>query len=179
MRRAKKRSAIDMNLEIRDYRESDYEACRGLWVQLTEQHRKIYDDPTIGGNNPGRHFDEYLASAARQKTWVAEAESVTVGMAGLMINGEEGEVEPVVVAEGFRSRGVGSALIGHAISAAKGMGVRFLSVRPLARNVEALRFFIEKGFNLVGYVDLFQDLQPGHGRRWKPGISIHGNELRY
>jgi len=36
----------------RKYRSSDIEQCRSLWKELTEWHRIIYKDPTIGGENP-------------------------------------------------------------------------------------------------------------------------------
>ncbi len=39
---------------------SDREACRALWRELTECHRTIYGDPSIGGDDPGLYFDEHL-----------------------------------------------------------------------------------------------------------------------
>src|SRR6266699_7232884 len=38
---------------VRDYASADYSACRLLWVELTEHHRRIYEDPFIGGDAPG------------------------------------------------------------------------------------------------------------------------------
>jgi hypothetical protein len=46
---------------IRDYVESDYGACRSLWAELTEYHRVIYGDPSIGGDDPGAGFDDIPA----------------------------------------------------------------------------------------------------------------------
>jgi hypothetical protein len=46
-----------MDINIREYRDTDYESCRGLWVELTGRHREIYGDPAIGGDDPGRGFD--------------------------------------------------------------------------------------------------------------------------
>jgi glycine/serine hydroxymethyltransferase len=51
-----------MNTQIREYRDADYEACRSLWAELTEHHRLIYGDPSIGGNDPCAGIDEYLAT---------------------------------------------------------------------------------------------------------------------
>ena len=165
--------------QIREYRDSDRPACRSLWAELTERHRLISGDPSIGGADPGSGFDEYLANPARQATWVAEADGDVVGMCGLMGCGEEAEVEPVVVSAAHRSRGVGRALVRRAVQHARSAGARFLSVRPVARNVEALSFFVDCGFDIVGHVDLFQDLSPSQGREWKPGVTIHGRQLRY
>ena len=168
-----------MKAEIREYRDTDYGACRGLWVQLTERHRLIYGDPTIGGDDPGCGLEDYLANPSRRATWVAEVHGTVVGMTGLIANGDEAAVEPAVVAEEFRSRSIGRALVARAISEARRIGIRFLSAQPVARNVEAISFFLDSGFDIVGHIDLFQDLQPESGREWKPGITLHGRELRY
>ena len=168
-----------MSTAIRIYEHGDYNACRALWVELTQRHREIYEDPGIGGDDPGKGFDAYLANPNRRATWVAELDGKVVGIAGLICHGEEAEVEPVVVTAVHRSQGIGRSLVDHAVGHAREMGVRFLNVRPVARNAEAISFFVEAGFNLIGHVDLFQDLSPSAGRQWKPGIVIHGKSLRY
>lgn len=57
---------------VRDYASADYPACRMLWVELTEHHRRIYEDPSIGGDDPGGAFDDYLAVPERVASWVAD-----------------------------------------------------------------------------------------------------------
>jgi hypothetical protein len=47
---------------VRDYTPTDYPACRMLRVELTEHHRRIYEDPSVGGNDPGSAFDDYLTA---------------------------------------------------------------------------------------------------------------------
>ena len=37
---------------VRGYEARDLEACRGLWVELTQKHRDIFDSPEIGGDDP-------------------------------------------------------------------------------------------------------------------------------
>ena len=61
------------NVAIRDYATGDYSACRQLWVELTEYHQRIYEDPAIGGDDPGVGFDDYLALPQRVSSWVAES----------------------------------------------------------------------------------------------------------
>lgn len=168
-----------MGIVIRRYETSDLVACRGLWAELTQRHREIYGDPTIGGDNPGSFFDAYLGNAQRRGPWVAEVLGKVVGLGGLIIHGEEAEVEPMVVSSPHRSQGVGTALLNHIVQEARDAGVRFLSVRPVARNVEAVSFFVEAGFDTVGHIDLFQDLSRSTAREWRPGIRIHGKDLRY
>jgi N-acetylglutamate synthase-like GNAT family acetyltransferase len=168
-----------MKQRIRPYEPEDHSACKALWVELTERHRDIYGDATIGGEDPGQGLDAYLSNPNRRVTWVAEIGGKVVGMAGLIAHGEEGEVEPVVVARPYRRRGVGRMLVEEALSHARKIRIRFLSVRPVARNAEAISFFVEAGFNIVGHIDLFQDLAQSSGRDWKTGIAIHGKQLRY
>ena len=166
-------------VRIREYQDADYAECRALWVQLTERHRLIYGDPRIGGDDPGRGLDGYLSNRQRSATWVAEVDGAVVGMTGLIATGVEGEVEPVIVAKELRSGGIGRALVAHAVAEAKRTGVRYLSARPVARNIDAVRFFIDNGFGILGHVDLFQELHPGSGREWRSGISLHGCDLQY
>jgi len=167
-------------LTIRLYATADYEACRALWVELTQRHRDIYADPTIGGGDPGAGFDAELADKALDSLFVAEADGCVVGMAGLLCQGDvEAEVEPVVVTADCRGCGVGAALVEAAVRRASELGVRYVGVRPVARNVDAMGFFSRCGFGIVGRVELFRDLRPDEGRTWLPGIAMHGIELHH
>jgi GNAT superfamily N-acetyltransferase len=176
-----------MNFRIRDYETSDYDVCRSLWVELTQHHRDIYEDPTIGGDDPGRGFDRYLENHQRRGTWVAEFENRVVALAGLLTHshteegeaGTEGEVEPVVVSLPYRDQGIGTRLVVYVVEQARERGVRFLTIRPVARNERALSLYARLGFSTVGAVELLQDLSSSYDRKWKPGITILGNELRY
>lgn len=49
----------------------------------------------------------------------------------------------------------------------------------VARNAEAIAFYVRQGFSLLGCVDLFQDLSPSPTVEWKHNIVLHGHELRY
>lgn len=168
-----------MSIAIRDYQPSDSEAGRSLLGELAQHHADIYEDPAIASGDSGQGFEEYVNNTAHRGAWVAELDDRVVAFAGLIVHGEEGEVEPVVVSSSYRSMGIGTILIRHVVQEAKKKGIRFLSIRPVARNEKALSLFVRLGFNLVGHVDLFQDLSLSSGRKWRPGIVIHGNELHY
>lgn len=110
---------------------------------------------------------------------MAEDDGQVVGLCGLLVDAEEAEAEPIVVRSSYRSRGVGRRLLERVIDEAKRRGVRFLRVRPVARNVEAISFFYDAGFRSVGQIELLMEL-PGRARlRWKRGIDIHGHEFEY
>lgn len=168
-----------MDHRTRLYEPRDYAPCKALWAELTQHHRDGYGDQSIGGDEPSHGLDTFLANPQRCATWVAEVDGRVVGMAGLIVRGEEAEIEPVIVTTTCRSRKIGGKLVKEAVAYARKQGVRFLSARPAARNVEAIRFFVDAGFDIVGQIDLFQDLAPAAGRQWKTGMLIHGRELRY
>jgi GNAT superfamily N-acetyltransferase len=164
---------------VREYAEGDYGTCRSLWSDLTEYHRGIYGDPSIGGDDPGAGFDDYLATSQRVGSWVAESRGRVVGLTGLLDRGTSGEVEPVVVAEAARDQGIGRMLIGRVVEEARARGYEYLAIRPVARNVAAVRRFHAAGFRtLGGHVDLTMDLA-ARRHEWLPGASLHGLDFDY
>ena len=170
---------VGSDIVVRDYEPGDYAAGRRLWVELTEHHRRIYGDPAIGGEDPGTGFDGYLAEPLRVCSWVAEITGTVVGLTGLFDHGNSGEVEPVVVAEGLRGRGVGRVLIDRVVSAAVLRGYEYLTIRPVARNVSAIQRFYDAGFQtLGGHVDLTMDLA-ARRHSWLHGADLHGLDFQY
>lgn len=161
---------------MRGYNEADRDACRLLWRELTEWHRGIYDDPTIGGSEPGFHFDEHLAKTGPENLLVAVADGVVVGLIGSLVGEEEIEVEPLVVSKAHRGKGIGSKLLDAAMKRAKGTGIKFLTVRPAARNIRALEFFRTRGFDKVGRIELFVDCKGGN---WKKNLELFGLDYEY
>lgn len=109
-------------LIVRDYAEGDYRACRALWAELTEYHRGIYGNPSIGGDDPGAGFDGYLAAPQRIGSWVAESHGRVVGLTGLLDQGTSAEVEPVVVTGAARDQGIGRRLISRVVEEALARG---------------------------------------------------------
>jgi GNAT superfamily N-acetyltransferase len=170
-----------VKIKIREYQDADYAACRALWVEMAEYHADIYEDTSIARDRTGSVFEEYLHRADRIGTWVAEVEGQVAGVAGLLRSREmlEGEIEPVIVTSTLRNNGIGTELVRYIVVQAKNKKMRFLRIRPVARNIRAISLYVRLGFDLLGYVDLFQDFSPELGRKWKSGIEIHGNKLRY
>ena len=157
---------------IRPYEDRDYDACRALWVELTERHRLIFDDPTIGGDDPGTAFDSYLALGTRAANWVYDDGSV-VGFTGLLLDGGGGQVEPVVVTESRRSQGIGRELIETVIAEARARGLGMIEIHPVVANAEAMSLFHEIGFRTIGHIDLFIKLDDGDYPN-RPTIDVHG-----
>ncbi len=147
-------------MTIREYAPADLEACRDLWRALTQRHREIYRDPSIGGEDPGIELDQHLAHPALAKMWVAVVDGDVVGLCGLLVGTEEAEIEPIVVHPEHRDRGIGARLAAQAIDESRRRGTKYVTVRPVARNVEAIAFFHREGFRLLGRLELSMVLEP-------------------
>jgi len=163
---------------IRPFAPHDAETCRRLWEELTEWHREIFDSPEIGGEEPGRAFDEHLVTVGPENLWVAEDEGKIVGLAGL-VTGVEAELEPVVVAGDHRGRGIGRMLAEAVVDAARERGARTVKVRPVGRNVEAVRFFHGLGFDILFQLELGMDLVDRGREVWVPGERVAGRDFRF
>jgi GNAT superfamily N-acetyltransferase len=166
------------SVTVRPYHPSDLDRCRMLWTELTQHHRDIYNDPSIGGDNPGLYFDAHLARVGPERIWVAEGDQV-IGLTGLIVDGQEAEVEPLVVAATHRGQGIGRALLDRMIEEARKLGVRYLSVRPVARNVGAISFFFDAGFRTLGHLEQFMDLGTPAPGTWKSGVDLFGHTFQY
>lgn len=164
---------------IRSYRSSDLASCRALWIEMTQRHRDIYEDPSIGGEDPGLEFDEHLARVGPDLTWVAESDDGIVGFVSLIHEGEEAEIEPIVVKPEVRGSGIGHQLVEYAVEQARELGVLCLSVKPVARNEEAISFFYDAGFRTLGHVQLFRWLGDTFPDQWKKGPELFGRQFDY
>lgn len=160
-------------MDVREYRSDDLGACRSLYAQLVEHHREIYADPTIGGDDPGGGFDDYLALPVRVVTWVTTDGDTIVGLTGLLWEGEESTIEPVVVDRRYRRTGIGRRLIQTAIEESRRRGATDVNIKPVARNAAAIQAFHELGFRTLGHVQLFMSLDRDDPY-WRAGPELHG-----
>jgi GNAT superfamily N-acetyltransferase len=164
---------------IREYVPADLEACRDLWRALTQRHRDIYRDPSIGGPDPGTEFDRHLSDPRLAKVWVAELRGGLVGLCGLLVDGEEAELEPIVVHPSHRRHGIGARLAKQAIGEARRLGMKYINVRPTGRNVEAIAFFHREGFKVLGRLELSLPLNTDAFPDGSPEVDIHGVRFKF
>lgn len=167
------------DITVRPYQSCDLEACRAMWVELVQRHREIYNAPSIGGDSPGLHFDRHLTRVGPGRLWVAERDGEVIGLVGLIVDGQEAEVEPIVVASAHRSEGIGQILLDRTVEEAEKLGVRYLSVKPVARNLEAISFYYNFGFQTLGEIEMFMDLGTPEPDTWKPGPELFGHPFKY
>ena len=102
----------------------------------------------------------------------------TILVIGLLAPCGRGSLSPWTTAI-FRGRGIGRLLIERVATEAAARGYEYLVIRPVARNVDAIRRFYDAGFQtLGGHLDLTMDLGPRrHG--WLDGAHLHDLEFRY
>jgi N-acetylglutamate synthase-like GNAT family acetyltransferase len=166
-------------MRIRTYQEDDLDICRSLWAEMVQRHRDIYDDQTIGGDDPGLEFDKHLELVDFDSIWVAEFEGMVIGFTSLIKNGQEAEIEPIVVSHNHRGKGVGGLLIKHAVEEAGKDNILCVYVKPVARNKEALSFFYDCGFKTVGHIQLFKWLGEETPDTWYKGLDLFGKTFKY
>jgi GNAT superfamily N-acetyltransferase len=157
------------SLTIRKYQDDDREQCRALWRELTEWHREIYQDPTIGGEHPEDHFNKHLEEVGPDQLWVAVHDFKVVGLIGLISKGDETEIEPIIVSKDYRGKGIGKQLIETVVSEARNKGVKFLNIGPVARNIKTIKWLYTQGFRNLGHIQLFMDFS---NHSWKSGPEI-------
>jgi len=171
---------MDINkISIRSYTKEDEDVCRFLWRELTEFHREIYNDPSIGGDYPEDIFNEHHGKIGSNRIWIAEEKNEVLGMVGLMGEGVEAEIEPVIVKKGYRRKGIGEKLIDFAIQEAKNLNFKYLNIRPVIRNVDAIRMFHKIGFKNIGRIELFMDLKEEEVRKWKSDLRLFDIQFYY
>ncbi len=167
------------DVKIRNYKVSDNELCQKMWIELTEYHQEIYDNPSIGGENPGQAFNEHLEKYGEENIWVAVVDKMIVGLVGLIVRGKEAEVEPIIISSAYRKKGIGKKLLRFIINHASKKEIKYLSIRPVARNKKAMKLFYEMGFNILGHIELFMNLKEKESKKWKTGIEIHDIPFEY
>ena len=160
-------------MEVREYRSADLDVCRRLYAELVEHHREIYGDSTIGGDDPGAGFDDYLAIPERVMTWVATEGDSVVGLTGLLWDSGESTIEPVVVDWRCHGQGIGRRLIETAVEESRRRGATDVNIEPVARNASAIRVFHQLGFRTLGHLQLFMSLDRDDSY-WRAGPEIHG-----
>ncbi len=57
----------------------------------------------------------------------------------------------LLVEEGFRRKGIGTLLVGHAVELSKKRGARMLVVETQSCNISAINFYLKHGFELIGF----------------------------
>lgn len=107
--------------------------------------------------------------------FVAEEADTWVGVATLEFDG--GDCEIVTLNGDPRGRGIGTALVEAVVEHARSRGCRRVRVTTTNSNLDALRFYMRRGFRLVelrvGAVDRSRELKTGIPETGAYGIPMH------
>jgi ribosomal protein S18 acetylase RimI-like enzyme len=112
---------------------------------------------------PPAHETLAALQATREELWLCEEDGELCGVVGLEQHADELVIARLFVAPAAFRRGIGSALVAHALARADGRRVR---VGTGARNAPALALYERSGFRRlderepapnVGYVELVRD----------------------
>ncbi|GGK37779.1 hypothetical protein GCM10010124_33240 [Pilimelia terevasa] len=169
-------------MTVRPYRPTDHREGRHLWAELAEERARQYPLSAADGGGEtarGAGFEEYLARIDLAGVWVAEDDDEgVVGLAGLVLREDAGEIWPIVVSEKWRGLGIGTALVDEVVEVARRRQMRALSVSPAVRDTAAMHCLHRAGFTAVASVELSLDL----GRRqrdWHDGLELTDLPFRY
>jgi GNAT superfamily N-acetyltransferase len=94
-------------------------------------------------------------------------------MTGLLWEGRESTIEPVVVDRSCRRNGVGRRLVETAVEESRRRGAIDINIKPVARNALAIQAFHELGFRTLGHLQLFMSLDRD-ASYWHSGPELHG-----
>ncbi len=73
-------------------------------MELTDHHRWIYDDPSIGRDDPGTGFDDYLATPEWIASWVPELAGQAMGLTRVFEPGRRNWSSSLPTGAGFPVR---------------------------------------------------------------------------
>jgi ribosomal protein S18 acetylase RimI-like enzyme len=151
-------------VNVRPYADDDERACRALFAELVETHRRLY---------PGAQIGETFEREG--EGFVVEDAARVVGYAGLLWHGRVAELEPIVVAPSHRGRRAGRLLAAHVVEVARERGAIRVVVRPVGWNLDAIAFFHSVGFDVLGRLELQYELEP---RERRDGPLLGGKAFR-
>lgn len=108
--------------------------------------------------------------------FVARHEGRVVGAAMYRVDGDAAELAALLVDDGSKHVGAGTALVAAVVDAARGQGAGRLWLVTMNDNVDALRFYQRRGFHLselrLGAADIARQLKPSMPLTGLYGIPI-------
>lgn len=136
---------------------ADLDALCALLALLFAQEREFRPDAQV----QRRGLARILASPELGQIWVArDADGAVLGMVNLLftvstaLGDSVALLEDLVVAPEARGRGIGSALLDHALTQARGCGCRRVTLLTDRDNAAAQRLYARHGFVASGMVPM-------------------------
>lgn len=138
-------------MQVRTYRDEDAAAVQGLW-------QAVLPDP-----QPHNAPDRVLAAklAVDELLFVAEQDGEILGTVMAGYDGHRGWLYAVAVAAAARRRGIGAALVRHALRELRMRGCEKVNLQVRDGNDAAVAFYQALGFAVEARVSMGVRLSPG------------------
>jgi ribosomal protein S18 acetylase RimI-like enzyme len=134
---------------VRHAREADLDAMVELFAAVAEEGRWIAAEPPVDREHRRRRFAEDLGSD-HTVSLVADAGGELVGLLNLYLAGYGVADLGMLVAGGWRRRGVGSALLRAGIEEARQAGAHKIALQVWPHNQAAIALYERFGFQHEG-----------------------------
>jgi RimJ/RimL family protein N-acetyltransferase len=167
---------VDQLFEVRRAQDDDVPAMVALLAAVAGEGRWLGTEAGFDPEVRAERFRGQLADP-RSASFLAVAGDQLVGNLGIHLL-DHGVAElGMLVALGWRGRGVGSALLGAAIEWARQMGAHKVALQCWPHNVAALGLYERFGFVREGY--LVRHYPRSNGEIWDAvvmGLQTHGGQ---
>jgi RimJ/RimL family protein N-acetyltransferase len=134
---------------VRPARERDLDAIVELFVEVAAEGRWIGTEAPVDRDRRRRRLASSLEEE-RSVVLVAEAGGRIVGQLGMELAGYGVAELGMLVAEGWRGRGVGSVLLREGIAWARGAGAHKVALQVWPHNAAAIALYEKFGFQREG-----------------------------
>ena len=151
-------------MTVRPATEADLEAVVDLLEAVVAEGRWLGAEPPIDRAEHLERLREGLSEPSRRALLVAEADGTVVGHLGLGLASYGVANLSMFVAAGWRGRGIGSALVAEALSAARELGAHKVALQVWPNNRAALALYTRFGFATEGV--LRRHYRRGDGALW-------------
>ncbi len=126
-------------IKIRPYRDSDWKRLRDMYLECDEICMCI----------PSNYVDVWLKCMMDGFSIVAELDGKIVGHAVISPLNDKEVSLCIYVRKGYRSKGIGSAMVKFLIEYCKAMGYEGIKIVTEKDNIKAINFFKKLGFKFV------------------------------
>ena len=134
-------------IEIRRARPDDFDAVRDMHAKMSPQnlYRRFFGTSWLAAEQEARRICREPGPDGAALLVVLEGQVVGCGSYELVGNGSQSAEIAMAVADNMHSRGIGTLLLEHLVSLARGRGVRAFEAETLSDNAPMLQVFADAG----------------------------------
>jgi putative acetyltransferase len=134
------------DVRVRPFRPEDVDAVVDMFVAVVDEDRWLGSQPPVDRAAQRERFLLEAGPSTESASLVAVAGEEVIGHARVDVTPYNVAGLGMMVAAGWRGRGVGGALVRAAIDAARDLGAHKLALQVWPHNEAALRLYLRHGF---------------------------------